>query len=132
LKSVLKIILWFIIILIIIVGAVLLFGGNKSTLSSSPSACVNNNLSQSSSGHCVSDLQTLLNWGLYGIDGPNYQKVTGQFSASTTAEVKQFQTLNNIDASGTLNKQTWIKLCDGEQGPPASWTAAAKDAGCKV
>jgi peptidoglycan hydrolase-like protein with peptidoglycan-binding domain len=105
---------------------------HRSDLVSDKNACVNNSLSASASGQCVSDLQTMLNWSLYGIDGPNYEKVTGQFTTGTTAEVKQFQSSNSLPDSGTADQSTWQKLCGDGSDAPASWTTAAKNAGCVI
>lgn len=80
----------------------------------------------------MSDLQNMLNWSLYGIDGPNYKPVNGQFSAATTAEVKSFQSSNALSQTGDVNKSTWQKLCAGGANSSNTWKAAAKDAGCKA
>jgi peptidoglycan hydrolase-like protein with peptidoglycan-binding domain len=121
----------FIIALIIVVGIILIVGGNGSDLSSTPGSCVTVTLAQGTSGHCVSDVQQLLNWGLYGIDTPNYKSISGQFNASTTTVVKLFQSTNSLSQTGSVNKITWERLCESSDAPP-SWTTAAKDAGCKV
>jgi hypothetical protein len=121
------------IVLLFVVGLVLfIFNKGKSDISSSPSACVNNSISEGASGHCVSDLQNLLNWGLYGIDQPNYIKVTGQFSTTTTSQVKKFQTYNNLTGSGVANVATWKELCSEGSDASNTWLMAAQDAGCKT
>jgi len=117
--------------LVIVVGGSIVYQKKHSDLVSTPSACVNNPLSAGAQGRCVSDLQTLLNWSLYGIDGPNYKPVTGQYEATTTNQVKQFQSTNNLPVSGNLSTATWEKLCQTTD-PPSAWTNAAKDAGCRL
>jgi peptidoglycan hydrolase-like protein with peptidoglycan-binding domain len=125
-------IIWVIVILIAIAIGAFILTKNHSNVVSSPSACANNSLSQDANGHCVTDAQDLLNWSLYGIDGPDYKKVTGQFSSVTAAEVSQYQNGNSLSQTGSLNKATWQKLCaDGSDSTP-TWTSAAKDAGCKT
>jgi peptidoglycan hydrolase-like protein with peptidoglycan-binding domain len=119
---------------IIVVIAILVVGGivlthKKSGLSSNPSACVNKTLSATSSGACVSDLQNLLNWNLYGIDQPNYMKVDGQYSSTLTKAVSTAQSNDSLPSSGTMNLNTWKDICSGTD-TPSWWTKAASNAGC--
>jgi peptidoglycan hydrolase-like protein with peptidoglycan-binding domain len=118
-------------IAIIVIGIIVLSKG-KSDVVSSPSACANNSLLQGSSGSCVSDAQNLLNWSLYGIDGPNYKTVTGQFNNQTSSLVKQYQASNGLSRTGSINRATWQKLCSDGSDSTATWAAAAKNAGCKA
>jgi peptidoglycan hydrolase-like protein with peptidoglycan-binding domain len=120
------------VVILIIGAAILLFGSSSSDLSATPDACVHSVLAPGASGHCVADLQTMLNWSLFGIDGPNYKPVNGQYSAVTTTLLARFQSSVSLPATGTLTTQSWQKLCAAGNDAPATWRSAAKDAGCRL
>jgi peptidoglycan hydrolase-like protein with peptidoglycan-binding domain len=121
-----------IIVVLIALGYLLLKGSGSTKFVSDPKACVNNSLSLGATGSCVKDLQNMLNWSIYGIDGPNYKKVTGDFDSVTAGEVKSIQAGNNIAQTSSLNQQTWKVLCEGGSNSDSTWTNAATNAGCKL
>jgi peptidoglycan hydrolase-like protein with peptidoglycan-binding domain len=121
-----------IVVIVFGIGAILLIGHSSSSdLSSDPTACVNQTFQSENRGHCVSDIQNLLNWSLYGIDSPIYKPVTGSYTQSTASLVLEFQNTNNLPKNAIVQKATWEKLCQISDATGTT-LAAAKDAGCKV
>lgn len=118
-------------IIIILVAIAYAIYHNQQPYNSNPQACVNRTFSLGSSGNCVSDGQYLLNWYLYGIDQPNYQKITGTYTTSTEAEVRKAQSGASLVVNGTLDPATWELLCSGND-TPSWWVSAAKNAGCRL
>ncbi|HEY1645764.1 MAG TPA: peptidoglycan-binding domain-containing protein [Candidatus Saccharimonadales bacterium] len=121
---------------LVVIGIILIIGGlvyaiahNDQSVNNNPNACVNNSFSIGDSGKCISDSQSLLNWYLYGIDEPNYMKITGTFSAGVQSAVTKAQSGASLTVNGQLDKQTWSLLCKGDD-TPNWWRAAAKNAGC--
>lgn len=85
--------------------------------------CVTHTFSQGSSGHCVTDIQTMLN---SHCDYVYYQKrlnpklifpscsyliADGKFGSLTDGQVKQYQKYAFLTVDGIVGKQTWSSLC---------------------
>ena len=119
------------------------------------SYCVGKTFASGSSGSCVRDVQTLINYmensGLTQcpFEGGAPLTVSGSFDAATAAQVKSVQGwaacyatqegfTTNVQQTGTVEKTTWGELCTyGYTNPSRSGAigaatsiAAGKDAGC--
>jgi hypothetical protein len=117
--------------------------------------CVGTTLNSSSSGHCVSDAQTIINYmensGLTQCEFVNSAKLTvdGTYDTATATQVKSIQTwancyaaqegfTSNVKETGSVDRPTWGELCTyGYTDPMHSAAsgagdaiAAGKDAGC--
>jgi hypothetical protein len=119
-----------------IIGIILLlaafgyvFFRNKSNMSTNPKACVNRTFTVGSKGQCITDAQHMLNWYLYGIDGPRYMKISSLFNAAMQQDLKKIQSNSSLTVSGKLDPPTWKLLCTVQGGPPW-WNISAKNAGC--
>lgn len=115
-----------------VAGAFVLKAHHTKSDTSDPAACVNHSLTTGATGHCVSDLQNLLNWQLYGINGPSYMKITGQYDATVTAAVKRLHSENKTAESDSVTTADWHELCSRGGDAPTTWKLAAKNAGCDV
>ena len=118
--------------LLAVTGAFVLKARQTKSVASDPAACVNHSLATGATGHCVSDLQKLLNWQLYGINGPSYMKITGQYDATVAAAVKRLHSENKTTESDSVTTADWHELCSRGGDAPKSWKLAAKDAGCEM
>lgn len=119
------------------------------------SYCVGKTFAAGSSGHCVSDIQTLINYmensGLTQcpFQGSAPLTVSGTFDSATATQVKSVQGwaicyatqegfMTNVIQNSTVDKITWGELCTyGYTNPSRSGAtgaatsiAAGKDAGC--
>jgi hypothetical protein len=130
----------------------------KSSLSSKATGCVSQQFNVGSSGHCVNDIQTMVNYietaGLIQCPFPGaaQQPATGTYDATTQTQVKVVQSWFNcynkeegvttmIDVDGMVGPSTWPELCMygykfpalAKQNPSPYFQqtlAAGKDAGC--
>ena len=118
--------------LLAVTGVFVFKARHTKSVVSDPAACVNHSLATGATGHCVSDLQNLLNWQLYGINGPSYMKITGQYDAAVTAAVKRLHSENKTTESDSVTTTDWHELCSRGGDAPTSWKLAAKDAGCEM
>ena len=114
-----------------VAAAFMLQARHTKSVVSNPAACVNHSLATGATGHCVSDLQNLLNWQLYGINGPSYMKINGQYDATVTATVQRLHSENKTVESDSVTTADWHELCSRGSDAPSSWKLAAKDAGCE-
>lgn len=125
----------------------------NSTTVITPRGCTSTNLSQGSSGICVKDAQTMVDF--IETDGLNEcvftngmpLAVDGSYNAATAQQVKSVQTWVNcynhqegitqtVPTNGTIDKTTWVALCTyGYQYPTQNsassspYTKAATTAG---
>lgn len=119
-----------IIFLVTIAAIALLFFSRPSVkpLAYSAKGCVARVFSEGSSGHCVSDIQTLINaMKTGGYTECSFQDaaslpVSGSFSESTKTQVESVQKWFNcytsqegqqgrVAVSGQVNRSTWGELC---------------------
>jgi hypothetical protein len=151
-----------IVVLVLIIGGVLLLIRHNSKPNMTPVAqsnsCISRQLSIGSSGNCVRDVQTMVNFletdGLTecAFIGAQQLSVSGTFDAATQQQIKTVQTwINcynkqegnplNTPANGTVGTATWSGICtyaylypkQSGQGPSPylkASIAAGKDAGC--
>jgi hypothetical protein len=119
------------------------------------SYCVGQPLTTSASGHCVSDVQTMVNYmehsGLTECPfmGGATLVVSGTYDATTSAQVQSVQAWSqcyakqegfssNVKQTGNVDKSTWGELCTYSYTDPLHTSAtdantaisAGKDAGC--
>jgi len=117
--------------------------------------CVGQTLSVGSSGHCVDDVQTLVNYMEHSgltectFDNGATIAVDGTFASSTATQVKSAQEwsecyakqegfTSNVKTTDNVDKSTWGLLCTYGYSDPLHTTAAGaataiaagKDAGC--
>jgi hypothetical protein len=116
-------------ILLVVLGGIYAVFHNQQASNNNPHACINQTFTLGSSGNCITDGQRLLNWYVYGIDGPSYMSVNGDFSATTQAVVQKAQSGASLPVTGKLDPVTWKLLCE-ESDTPSWWASAAKNAGC--
>jgi hypothetical protein len=150
-----------IVILIIVgAGAFLLFKHKPTDTvntqnTSLSNYCVGHTYATGSSGHCVSDIQTLVNYMEHSgltecpFDGGAELAVTGTFDSTTAAQVKSIQGwsgcyakqegfTSNVTETSQVDKSTWGLLCTYGYTDPSHTAAtgasgaiaAGKDAGC--
>ena len=118
--------------------------------------CVTEQFSAGKTGHCVSDIQTLVNYmehsGLTECPFTNGSShvVNGSYDSSTSRQVRSVQQwsdcyakqegfTSDVSQTGTVDKATWGELCTyGYTDPMHTSTkgastveAAGKDAGCQ-
>ena len=115
-----------------VAGAFVLKARHTKRVVSDPAACVNHSLATGANGHCVSDLQNLLNWQLYGINGPSYMKITSQYDVTVTTAVNRLHSENKTAGSDSVTTADWHELCSRGGDAPTTWKLAAKDAGCEI
>ena len=118
--------------LLAVTGAFVFKARHTKSVVLDPAACVNHSSTTGATGHCVSDLKNLLNWQLYGINGPSYMKINGQYDATVTAAVKRLHSENKTTESDLVTTADWHELCSRGGDAPSSWKLAAKDAGCEM
>jgi hypothetical protein len=119
------------------------------------SYCVGQSYTTGSSGHCVDDIQTLVNYMEHSgltecpFDGGATLTVNSSYDGDTTTQVKSVQGwsecyakqegfTSNVKQTGTVDKVTWGLLCTYGYTDPLHTTAsgaseaiaAGKDAGC--
>jgi hypothetical protein len=130
--------------------------GNQAMKTTAPgNACVGQQFTDGSSGHCVRDIQTLVNYMEHSgltecpFSGGATLSVTGAFNSATAAQVKSVQQwsscyahqegfTSNVHATGTIDRTTWGELCTYGYTDPLHTSAtgakdsiaAGKDAGC--
>ncbi|HUB93235.1 MAG TPA: hypothetical protein VMB52_01915 [Verrucomicrobiae bacterium] len=117
--------------------------------------CVGRSFSAGSTGHCVADVQTIINYmedsGLTQCPFENGAQLTvsSAYDAATVVQVKSVQTwascyakqegfTTNVQQTGTIDNVTWGELCTyGYTNPSHNGAsnaslsiAAGKDAGC--
>jgi hypothetical protein len=130
----------YIIILILIVAIVILtlvyfHGHSPNTETASGNSCVDKQFSLGSTGNCVNDIQTMLDFietdGLTQCSfvGGKTINIDGSYSATTEDQIKVIQTWLNcynhqegqsgaLAVNGIVNKSTWTDLCSyGYQFP---------------
>jgi hypothetical protein len=148
------------IIVAVIVGAFLLLGshGSASKNQTVASGCASHQFTVGSSGSCVKDIQTLVNFietdglTMCPFTGSQALPINGSFSVSTQNQVAVVQTWANcynrqegtpttISTDGVVDSSTWSDLCTyGYQYPKQSNSGispflkasitAGKNAGC--
>jgi hypothetical protein len=149
-------------IVVIAVVALILIHHKHDTSASSKQAtnlqsyCVGQTFANGSSGHCVSDIQTIINYmehsGLTQCPFVNGAKITvdSTYDADTITQVnavqrwascyaKQEGFTSNVPQNGTVGKATWGELCTygytdpmrSEATKTGTTIAAGKDAGCE-
>jgi hypothetical protein len=150
-----------VLVVVIVIGVFLFLNRNHSaTKSSSQSAvtrnaCVGQDFADGSSGHCVRDVQTLVNYMEHSgltecpFSGGATLTVSGTYDSATATQVKSVQQWSscyakqegfnsNVQQTGEVDKTTWGELCTYAYTDPlhtsangaASSIAAGKDAGC--
>jgi hypothetical protein len=117
--------------------------------------CVGQSFASGSSGHCVSDIQTLVNYMEHsGLTECKFSDgtllgVNGTFDSTTATQVKSVQAWadcyadqegfrSNVKQTSSVNRVTWSELCtygysDPKQSSATGATnaiAAGQDAGC--
>jgi hypothetical protein len=153
----------FVCVVLLAVGVVYTLVHKRSTnltpkTATSGIGCVAKQLAAGSTGNCVNDVQTMVNYietaGLTECPFPGAQKlpVTGSYDAATQAQVKVAQAWINcynkeegittaINADGNVGSSTWPELCTYAYKFPKlanqstspyfqQSLAAGKDAGC--
>lgn len=123
--------------------------------SSNLTGCVSQTFGSGSSGHCVGDIQTLVNYMEHSgltecqFDGGAQLVLSSVYDNATVVQVKSVQGwsdcyakqegfTSNVQQTGTVDRVTWGELCTyGYTNPSrtgaagsASSVAAGKDAGC--
>jgi hypothetical protein len=117
--------------------------------------CVGADLTSGSSGHCVSDVQTIINYMEHSgltqcefVGGANLT-INGNYDTTTSAQVKSVQDwadcyatqegfTSNVKDTGVVDRPTWGELCTYGYTDPihssasgaGGTIAAGKDAGC--
>lgn len=152
----------FVAVLVIAAAAILAFihhkrttGAAKAQVADLSSYCVGRMFNIGSSGHCVSDIQTIVNYMEHSgltqcpfADGAELT-VDGTYDAETSAQVKSVQQWascyakqegfsSNVPQTGAVEKTTWDELCTYGYTDPlhssatkaGTTIAAGKDAGC--
>ena len=128
-----------------------LAGGGYYTYHSFASTCLNTQISQGSTGTCVSHLQYMLNGIDYSYNGYcnngsclSYKPLVtdAKFGSLTKADVQAYQKWNYLPNDGVVGPQTWQALCSyaaqktfsGASEPQVRRLAfaAAIYAGCKT
>lgn len=127
-------------------------GGQSTAISS---ACVGQGFATGSSGHCVRDIQTLVNYMEHsGLTECPFSSgatltVSSTYDSATATQVKSVQQwsscyakqegfTSNVQQTGKVDKTTWGELCTYAYTDPlhtsatgaTSSIAAGKDAGC--
>ncbi|WP_144761883.1 peptidoglycan-binding protein [Curtobacterium sp. 9128] len=106
-----------------LVGLSVLDTGASDTAEAA-TACVNSTFRDGSTGHCVYDIQELVNDR--GI-GPYRLTVDGVFGAQTKADVMKLQSAYGYTHDGIVGPQTWRLVCQKYEA-----TGPQVDAGCKA
>jgi hypothetical protein len=149
------------ILIIVIVGVCLAFFKSQAatgSVSRINNGCIGKHFGSGSSGTCVSDIQTMVNFtetdnlNQCPFTGSKPLDINGSYEASTQAQVRVIQTWFNcynkqegqpivIGVTGIVNKPTWSDLCTYAYQYPSqnsqssspyrkSSIAAGKNAGC--
>ncbi len=145
----------------IMVIAFALFNIHRTAAKPTPQAadlssnCVGRTFTTGSSGHCVGDIQTLVNYMEHSgltecqFTGSAQLDISSTYDNATVQQVKSVQDwarcyarqegfTSNVQQTGTVDKATWGELCtygytnpsrNGATGAAGSITAG-KDAGC--
>lgn len=135
--------------LVVVVATLLLFFHKHTVMKTAAHTaamgkyCVGQNLSIGSSGHCVSDIQTLVNFMERGglteckFDGSATLAVNGTFDEATKTQIMSIQNWadcyatqegfkSNVKQTGSVDQSTWGELCTfGYSDPMQSDTANA-------
>jgi len=118
--------------LLFVIAFAVIGGGTLVASHAATLHCINYTYRQGSSGHCVSDIQGMLNY-----DEGAGLAVDGSYGVKTTNAVKIRQAFwnnvfhTNLAVDGVVGPNTWKIVCDPEKGPvPLSYQLYAKDAGC--
>jgi hypothetical protein len=153
------------IVVVVLIGLIaLLVSHDRSTSATNQtnssasisSGCVSKQFSTGSTGHCVSDIQTLVNYtehsGLTECPFSNGATliVNGSYDSLTSTQVRSIQQWSDCYAeqegftsdvmqTGTVDKATWGELCTYGYTDPLHTSAkgattveaAGKDAGCQ-
>jgi hypothetical protein len=155
-----KIILIIILLVVIIAGGIGLFSINKSKNSTVSNGCISQTSKVASMGHCVSDLQTMVNFmetdslNQCPFNGSIQVPISGVYDGITEQQVRVIQTWvncynkqenngENITVNGQVDPSTWSALCtyayiypnqSQQSNSPflKQSLAAGKDAGCKT
>ncbi len=137
-----------------LVGGLVWHGSRAASLH-----CVDQTFSEGSSGQCVKDIQSMLNYKIYYTASSSYIPMDGAFSSITKsrvstfqndvkhgkhypqgAEIQNWQYLHAINVTGTVNPQTWAQLClptgtdntnEAKISANQLYNKAAKEAGCE-
>ena len=115
-----------------IVAFVAIVGGVGAYLIASSQAatkktCRQQTFKLNSSGPCVSDIQALSNYTLFGTNSKNYQKVDGKYGTKTRDYVKLVQAKNKFKTvDGVVGSYTWYYgLCFPKYTAGPIWDAPA-------
>lgn len=148
-----------VIIVVAIIALILVTMHRDAATTDTPTAnlsgCVSKTFGSDSSGHCVSDIQTLVNYMEHSgltecpFTGGAQLSVSSVYDNATVLQVQSVQGwagcyakqegfTSNIQQTGTVDKTTWSELCTyGFTNPSHNGTAGAagaiaagKDAGC--
>lgn len=150
------------VVIILLIATLVLLYRNRDTnkmntrIADLHSYCVGQTFSNGSSGHCVTDIQTIANYmehsGLTQCPfvGGAQLTVNGTYDLNTVAQVhavqewascyaKQEGFTSNVPQDGTVGKNTWSELCTYGYTDPlrsaatkaGATIAAGKDAGCE-
>jgi len=127
----------------------------SSYVSTPSSECVGQTFTSGSNGHCVSDIQTLVNYMEHSgltecpFTGGATLAISGTYDTATSSQVRSVQEwsdcyakqegfTSNVVATGNIDKATWGELCAYSYTDPlhtsasdaSAAIAAGKDAGC--
>jgi hypothetical protein len=152
-----------IVLAVIVIGAVILVFLNHNHSAAKPSSsastlsshCVGQTFTPGSSGHCVSDIQTLVNYMEHSgltecpFTGSATLAVSGSYDAATASQIRSVQGwsdcyakqegfTSNVKVTGNVDTVTWGELCAYGYTDPLHTSAsgasatitAGKDADC--
>ena len=148
---------------VIVIGAVLLVFLSRNHSAAKPSSsastlsgqCVGQTFTSGSGGHCVSDIQTLVNYMEHSgltecpFTGGATLVVSGSYDTATASQIRSVQGwsdcyakqegfTSNVIVTGNVDKATWGELCAYSYADPlhtsasgaSAAIAAGKDADC--